>query len=359
MRLSKLLTAKDAEARRGFCRSASLRPLRLVWLVFLLSPSLSIPAGAQSGAGGVRTGGREYAVNLTFAVYQYDAERSPAMEEVTRLSGTYSTAQEEIAYLKDKNKLQEIAVRHIRSVGLRSGETFNDAVLLGPEYMVFTLTPRDVVRGYMKFEMRVRYANEPLLDVKGVEFGNFETVMLRGGKGMFGVKYFVGGGGRQESVPTERTLLVSVTPEIVPVVNLRNRPGELSHPVDEYGGPIQINQGDRFTPPVALERVAPQFEAGRTVRGAVLLGGVVTPEGKIINIRVLRSLDPVIDERAVDAFRQYKFSPALLNAKSVFATYREELTFAAAPPSILEIEEEKRKQRELEKEKEKQRRKKP
>jgi TonB family protein len=356
MKLLEPRTTEDAESRRCLRLLASLRPL---WLVFLLSPSLGITASAQSGAGGVRAGGREYAVNLTFAVYQYDAGRSPAMEEVTRLSGTYSTAQEEIAYLKDKNKLEEIAVRHIRSVGLRSGETFNDAVLLGPEYMVFTVTPRDVVRGYMKLEMRVRYANEPLLDVKGVEFGNFETVMLRGGKGMFGVKYFVGGGGRQESVPTERTLLVSVTPEIVPVVNLRNRPGELSHPVDEYGGPIQINQGDRFTPPVALERVAPQFEAGRTVRGAVLLGGVVTPEGKIINIRVLRSLDPVIDERAVDAFRQYKFSPALLNAKAVFATYREELTFAAAPPSILEIEEEKRKQRELEKEKEKQRRKKP
>jgi hypothetical protein len=74
---------------------------------------------------------------------------------------------------------------------------------------------------------------------------------------------------------------------------------------------------------------------------------------------VLRSLDPVIDERAVDAFRQYKFSPALLNSKPVFATYREELTFAAAPPSILELEEEKRKERELEKEREKQKRKKP
>jgi hypothetical protein len=86
---------------------------------------------------------------------------------------------------------------------------------------------------------------------------------------------------------------------------------------------------------------------------------MVTPDGKIINIRVMRSLDPVIDERAVEAFRQYKFSPALLNGKPVFATYREELTFAAAPPSLLEIEEQQRKQRELEKEKEKQKRKKP
>ena len=358
MKFSKRTTADDGEVRRRLRLCDSLRAL---WLVFFLSFGFGTTAIAQSGAGGMRPGGREYAANLTFAVYQYDAGRSPSMEEVTRLSGTYSTAEEEIAYAKDKHKLQEIAVRHVRSVGLRSGETFNDAVLLGPEYMVFTLTPREVVRGYMKLDIRVRYANEPLLDAKGVEFGNFETVMLRGGKGMFGVKYFVGGGGRQETVPTERTLLVSVTPEIVPVANLRNRPGEFSHPVDEYGGPIQMTADDRFTPPVPLQRIAPQFESGRSVRGAVLLGGMVTPEGKIVNIRVLRSLDPVIDERAVDAFRQYKFSPALLNAKPVFATYREELTFAAAPPSILEIEQEQRKQRELEqeKERERQKRKKP
>jgi TonB family protein len=313
----------------------------------------------QSGTGGARPSGREYGVNLTFAVYQYDGQRSPSIKELTRLSGTYSTAEEEIAFLKDKYKLEDVAVRHVRSVGLRNGETFNDAVLLGPEYMVFTLTPREMVRGYMKLDLRVRYANEPLLDVKGVEFENFETVMLQGGKGMFGLKYFIGAGGRQESVPIERTLLVSVTPEIVPVTNLRNRPQELSRPVDQYGGAIPVSEADRFTPPVALERVAPKFESGRSVRGAVLLGGIVTPEGSIINIRVLRSLEPVIDERAVEAFRQYKFSPALLNGKPVHATYREELTFAPPPPSLLELEEEQRKQREMEREKERQRRKKP
>ena len=312
---------------------------------------------AQSGSGGVRSSGRDYAVNLTFAAYQYDAARSPAMQEVTRLASTASTAKEEIAYVKDKHKLEELAVRHVRSVGLRSGESFNDAVLLGPEYMVFSVTPRDVVRGFMKLDIRVRYANETLLDLKGVEFDNYETVLLRGGKGMFGVKYFVGGGGSQQSVPTERTLLVSATAEIVPQANLRNRPQQLSHPVDEYGAPLKLADGDRFTPPVPIERVAPKFEAMRAVRGSVLLSGVVTAEGKIVNVRVLRSLDVVIDERAIDAFRQYRFSPALLNGKAVYATYREELTFAPPPPSILEMEEEQRKQQELEREKEKERKK--
>jgi TonB family protein len=203
----------------------------------------------------------------------------------------------------------------------------------------------------MKLDIRVRYANEVMLEAKGVEFENYETVMLRGGKGMFGVKYFVGSSGSQDSVPTERTLLVSVTPEIVPLSNLRNRPLQLSQPVDEFGGAIQLAASDRFTPPVPLERVAPKFEAGRQIRGGVLIGGVVTPDGKIINVRVLRSLDPVIDERAVDAFRQYKFSPALLNGKPVHATYREEMSFATPPPSLLE--EEQRRQQELEKAKQK------
>ncbi len=313
-------------------------------------------ASAQSGATNARASGREYGVNLTFAVYQYDAARSPALEETTRLPGTFSSAQEEVAYLKEKHKIEGAEVRHVRSVGLRSNEAFNDAVLLGPEYMVFTVTPTNIVRGYMKLDLKVRYANEALLEAKGVEFDNYETVMIRGGRGMFGIKYFVGAGGRQESAPVERTLLVSVTPEIVPVASLRDRPSQLSHPVDEFGSPVAIKESDRFTPPVALERVVPSFETGRGVKGSVLLSGVVTPEGKIINIKVLRSLEAVIDERAISAFRQYRFSPALLNGKPTHATYREELTFAGAPPSLFEIQQELEKQRKEEKEKEKRRR---
>jgi TonB family protein len=326
-------------------------------LAIVLACSFAEFAVAQSGAQNTRANWREYGVNLNYAIYQYDAQRSPALEELTRLSGTYSTADDEIAYLKEKHKLEEVAVRHVRSVGLRSDETFNDAVLLGPEYMVAVVTPREIARGHMKLDIKMRYGNNALLDMKGIEFESYETAMLRGGKGMFGVKYYVGAGGRQESAPIERTLLVSVTPEIVPSSSLRNRPEQLSRPVDEYGGAVQMKESDRFTPPVALERVAPKFESTRSVRGSVLVGGVVTPEGNIINVRALRSLDPVIDERAVEAFRQYKFSPALLNGKPVYATYREEISFAAPPPSILEIEDQQRKQREAEKEKDKQRQK--
>jgi TonB family protein len=320
-------------------------------IAFILACACSI--SAQSGAAPARGGSRVYGVNLTFAVYQYDAARSPAIEEVTRLAGTYSTADEEIAHIKEKYKLEEIALRHVRSVGLRGGEIFEDAVLLGPEYMVFRVAPKEIIRGHMKVDFRVKYANQPLLDAAGVEFGNFETVLLRGGSGLFGVKYFVGAGGKPESAPVERTLLVSVTTAIAPLASLRDRPDQLSQPVDEYGSPLRVSESDKFTPPVALDRVAPKFETGRGVRGSVRLAGLVTPEGRIINVRVVRGIDPVIDDRAVEAFRQYKFSPALLNGKPVYSTYREELTFAPPPPSLIEIQEEIEKQKRKEKEKKK------
>lgn len=331
---------------------------RMLFVIVILN-AVAVGGVAQSGAGRAKTSVREYGVNLTFAVYQFDATRSPAMEEVTRLPATFSSAEEEISHLKEKHKLEAVEVRHIRPVGLLGGETFTDAVLLGPEYMVFSVAAEDVVRGRMKLGMRVKYANEPLLDMKGLDLDNFETVVIRGGRGMFGVKYFVGAGGSQESAPIERTLLVSVTPEIVPGSSLRNRPEQLSRPVNEHGTPIEVNEGDRFTPPVALRRVVPKFDAGRRVQGSVLLAGIVTPEGKMINVRVARSLDAAIDQRAVDAFRQYEFSPALLNGKPVHATYQEELTFASSRATLREIQEEIEKQKEKNKEQDSRRRRRP
>lgn len=326
---------------------------QLVLLFMIAGPASQAFALPQSGAVRDRAKWDQYGVNLTYAVYQYDAARSPEMNDITRLSGTFSTAEEEIAYLKEKYKLEEVEVRHARSVGLIKDEAFNDAVLLGPEYMTFYLITRSIARGHMKLDFRVRYANKPMLEVEGVEFSNFETVLLRGEAGAFGIKYFIGAGGRRESAPIERTLLVSVTPEITPLQNLRNRPEQLSRPTDENGSPVGLKEGDRFTPPVALERVVPRFESSLRVRGSVLLTGIVTAEGEMRNVRVIRGIDSVIDDRAVDAFRRYRFSPALLNGKPVSATYTEELSFDPGPPSLLEIQQEIEKQREKEKEKKK------
>jgi hypothetical protein len=59
----------------------------------------------------------------------------------------------------------------------------------------------------------------------------------------------------------------------------------------------------------------------------------------------MRSLDPEIDPRGVEALRQYHFSPALLNGKPVYATFREEVGFESGRASAWEVQEEIDKQR--------------
>jgi len=282
----------------------------------------------QSGVHRARPGASDFGANLTINIFQFDDARSPAIDPVVRLSESFSSPGDEAAYLKVKQNLQDVALRHNRSVGLTPGQEFLDAILLGPEYMVIKVTPAELQRGHTKLDLVVRYANQSVLEVRSVDIDNFETVLLRGGKGMFGVKYFVGSGGRQESAPLQRTLLVSVMAGVVPAAELHNRPGVLSHPVNEFGAALVLKEGDRFTPPVVLDRVVPRFETGRKIQGAVTLSGVVTPEGKMTNVQVEHSLDSEIDQRAMEAFRQYKFSPAMLNAKPIGATYQEEITFA-------------------------------
>jgi TonB family protein len=294
----------------------------------------------QSGVHRARSGGADFGANLSINVFQFDGARSPAIDPLVRLTESFASPADETAYLKVKQSLEDVALRHNRTVGLTPGQEFLDAVLLGPEYMVIKVTPAGLQRGHIKLDLLVRYANESVLDVKSVDIDNFETVLLRGGKGMFGIKYFVGSGGRQESAPLERTLIVSVMASIVPAAELHNRPGVLSHPVDEYGAELTLKEGDRFTPPVILDRVVPKFETGRKIQGAVTLSGVVTADGKITNVQVEHSLDSEIDQRAMEAFREYKFSPAMLNARPIGATYQEEISFAR-DLTAWEIEEQK------------------
>jgi TonB family protein len=119
--------------------------------------------------------------------------------------------------------------------------------------------------------------------------------------------------------------------------------------VNEFGAPVTLKQSDKFTPPVPLERIIPRFDADAGVQGLVILSGVVTPEGIVTNIKVEKSLGHDIDERAIEAFKKFRFSPATLNGTPIHATYREELTFAPPRPTLLDIQKEVREQKEREK----------
>ena len=77
------------------------------------------------------------------------------------------------------------------------------------------------------------------------------------------------------------------------------------------GGPYRPGSG--VQPPSLLREVKPAYteEARRLgITGDVLLEIVVRADGRVGEVRVLEGLGHGLDERAVDAVRQWRFAPA-------------------------------------------------
>ena len=75
-------------------------------------------------------------------------------------------------------------------------------------------------------------------------------------------------------------------------------------------------------PPVKLIDVKPAYPAeaqSARVQGVVILEATVGTDGHVSDVRVVRSI-PLLDQAAVDAVKQWVFSPALLNGQPVVFT---------------------------------------
>jgi TonB family protein len=77
------------------------------------------------------------------------------------------------------------------------------------------------------------------------------------------------------------------------------------------GGPYRPGSG--ITPPQLLREVRPDYteDARRQgIEGDVVLEIVVRDDGSVGDVKILRGLGAGLDRRAVDAVRQWRFSPA-------------------------------------------------
>ena len=81
--------------------------------------------------------------------------------------------------------------------------------------------------------------------------------------------------------------------------------------------PIRVRSGMKA--PRKTVEVAPAYPAiarAAHVQGVVILEAVLDAKGRVESVRVLRSI-PLLDQAAVDAVQQWRFTPALLNGDAV------------------------------------------
>lgn len=82
-------------------------------------------------------------------------------------------------------------------------------------------------------------------------------------------------------------------------------------------GPVRV--GGNIVTPTRMHDVRPvtpetALQAG--IRGVVILEIVVAPDGTVSDAKVLRSI-PLLDQAAIDAARQWRYTPTLLNGAPV------------------------------------------
>ena len=89
-------------------------------------------------------------------------------------------------------------------------------------------------------------------------------------------------------------------------------PTQANEATDSRSGLSKV--GGRISPPEVLSSVNAEFsdEARRAkYQGVCLVSLIVDAEGNPQNIRVVRALGMGLDEKAIEAIRQYKFKPAM------------------------------------------------
>jgi|SRR5437867_1820681 len=84
------------------------------------------------------------------------------------------------------------------------------------------------------------------------------------------------------------------------------------------GEPLRV--GGEVKAPVLTNRVEPSYpEAARKARmeGVVILEAIITASGSVEDVKVLKSVNPLLDASAVRAVQQWRYKPATLNGRAV------------------------------------------
>ena len=96
-----------------------------------------------------------------------------------------------------------------------------------------------------------------------------------------------------------------------------------------------VRVGGSVRPPIKIRDVSPRYPAiaqAARVQGVVIIEATIGPTGRVEGTRVLRSI-PLLDGAAVDAVRQWEFTPTLLNGTPVTVLMSVTVNFTLQSPN--------------------------
>jgi len=92
--------------------------------------------------------------------------------------------------------------------------------------------------------------------------------------------------------------------------------------------PLRV--GGQVRPPTKIKDVKPVYPAiaqSARVSGVVMIEATIGEDGKVVDAKVVRSI-PVLDQAALDAVRQWEYTPTLLNGVPVPVVVTVTINFA-------------------------------
>ena len=86
-----------------------------------------------------------------------------------------------------------------------------------------------------------------------------------------------------------------------------------------FDGQAPVRVGGNIKPPVKardVKPVYPEIALNARVQGVVIIEATIDPLGNVAHGRILRG-QPLLDQAALDAVKQWQFTPTLLNGVAV------------------------------------------
>jgi TonB family protein len=77
----------------------------------------------------------------------------------------------------------------------------------------------------------------------------------------------------------------------------------------EPEGPLRVSAGQGPGVIKRVEPIYPPFARARRIEGVVVLDAVIRENGTVSDVTVIRSAHPFLDRAAMDALRQWRFTP--------------------------------------------------